>query len=182
MEIAPPRSEEITHPTLVAIYRYWEGKRRDRAMPARSDMEPTELGALLPYIYMVDVERAPLRFKYRLIGTAIVHLLGRDYTGRTVDAQNYGAQHAAELQAIFSIVIESARPVGWKGTMFYIAGREWLPIESILLPLAKDGHTVDIIFAAFVPVRAGTHAAATKPAKPGQSRLIPDPVIAAPES
>jgi hypothetical protein len=38
MEIAPPRYEEVTRPTLVAIYRYWEGKRRARAMPARSDM------------------------------------------------------------------------------------------------------------------------------------------------
>jgi hypothetical protein len=80
-------SDEITHPTLVAIYRYWDNKRRGRAMPQRADIDPTEIVRLLPYIFMVDVERDPLRFRYRLIGTAICEFLGRDFTGRMVLAR-----------------------------------------------------------------------------------------------
>src|ERR1051325_9903462 len=83
-------ADAVSHRTLVALYRYWDGKRGARAMPARRDLDPSEIVRLLPHIYMVDVQSDPLRFRYRLIGTAIVNLLGRDYTGRMVDAATYG--------------------------------------------------------------------------------------------
>jgi hypothetical protein len=170
-------SDEITHPTLVAIYRYWDNKRRGRAMPQRADIDPTEIVRLLPYIFMVDVERDPLRFRYRLIGTAICEFLGRDFTGRMVDATNYRPEQAAELQKINGTVVETARPVGCKGTLFYVPGREWLLTEAILLPLGKDGINVDIIFGGQVASRQPKGAEDAPEPVPG-IRIIPNPVIA----
>jgi hypothetical protein len=178
VDSAPRASDEISHPTLVEIYRYWATKRRGRTMPNRADIDPTEILALLPNIFMVNVERDPLRFKYRLIGTAVVGLLGRDFTGRTIDTTNYSEQHAAALREIFVAVVDTGRPVGWKGNIFYVPGREWMPIESILLPLGKDGKGVKIIFAGFAATRPFKAAAPTSLPAFEEFRLILEPLIA----
>jgi hypothetical protein len=170
-------SDEITHPTLVAIYRYWDSKRRGRAMPQRPDIDPSEIARLLPNIFMVDVEREPLRFRYRLIGTAICEFLGRDFTGRTIDAVNYRPEQAAELQKINGTVVETARPVACKGTIFYVPGREWLLTEAILLPLGKDGINADIIIGGQIAVRP-PKAAEGSPEPVEGIRIIPNPTIA----
>jgi hypothetical protein len=172
VEVLQPRSEEITHPTLVAIYRYWDGKRHGRALPARAEIDPTEITAVLPHLFMVDVERAPLRFRFRLIGTNIVQSVGRDFTGRTVSAENYSKGVLAEVLQIFTAVVETRRPVGWKGHIFYAAGREWLPTEEILLPLGKDESCIDIILGGFV---AGPRLPTLGNCR--RSRLILDPII-----
>ena len=177
MDEAWQTSNEINHPTLVAIYRYWDGKRRGRAMPRRADIDPTEIVPLLPHVFMVDVECDPLRFRYRLIGTAICEFLGRDFTGRTIDAANYSEAQAAELQKINRAVAESGRPVGCRGAIFYVPGREWMLTEAILLPLSKDGATVDIIVGAQIAIRPPKAAAAAFVPIEGV-RIIPDPVIA----
>jgi hypothetical protein len=174
---ASQSSDEITHPTLVAIYRYWDAKRRGRAMPQRADIDPSEIVRLLPYVFMVDVAHDPPRFRYRLIGTAICEFLGRDFTGRTIDTTNYDAAQVAELEKINSTVAESGRPVACKGTIFYVPGREWMLTEAILLPLSKDGVNVDIVFGAQIALRPPKRAA--EEAVPTEGiRIIPDPIVA----
>ena len=175
-DAASQNSDEIDHPTLVAAYRYWNGKRRGRAMPPRADIDPSEIVRLLPYIFMVDIERDPLRFKYRLIGTAIVDFLGRDFTGRAIDATNYDPAKAAELQKIVATAVASARPIACKGTVFYVPGREWMLTQAVLLPLGKDGRTVDIVFGAQIAIRPPKRAANAAEPVAG-IRIIPDPII-----
>lgn len=176
MEHVPDNSDHINHATLVAIYRYWDSKRRGRVMPQRRDIDPTEISRLLPHIFMIDVEREPLRFRYRLIGTAICEFLGRDFTGRMIDAANYRPEQAAELQKINGTVVETVRPVACKGTIFYVPGREWLLTEAILLPLGKDGINVDIIIGGQIAVRPPKGAAGSPQPAEG-IRTIPNPVI-----
>jgi hypothetical protein len=169
-------SDEISHATLVALYRYWDGKRRGRAMPERGDIDPSEIVRLLPHLFMIDVERDPLRFRYRLIGTAIVEFLGRDFTGRTIDATNYNQAQATELQKINRTVVDNARPIACKGTIFYVPGREWLLTQSILLPLSRDGVSVNIIIGAQIALRPPKDAAGAAAPVEG-IRIIPDPII-----
>jgi len=76
--------------SLKELHAYWDRKRAGRAMPFRSDIVPTEIPKLLPMLFMVDVEHEPRRFRYRLIGTGVVALTGRDLTGRAVDEQVFG--------------------------------------------------------------------------------------------
>jgi hypothetical protein len=176
-DLAGPDSDVVAHPTLVALYRYWDGKRGGRAMPARRDLDPSEIVRLLPHIYMVDVDSDPLRFRYRLIGTAIVNFLGRDYTRRAVDAATYGeGEILARLLRLFTTVVETRRPVAYKGNIWYVSGRGWRDVEALLMPLSSDGSRIDIIFAGYVtvgpiaPPEAGTPASAS-------FRIIPDPAI-----
>jgi len=170
-------ADAVSHRTLVALYRYWDGKRGARAMPARRDLDPSEIVRLLPHIYMVDVQSDPLRFRYRLIGTAIVNLLGRDYTGRMVDAATYGeGQILDRLLRLFTAVVETRRPVAYKGDIWFVAGREWRQVEALLMPLSNDGLSVDIIFAGYVSVGPLDPPPAAAPGRVS-FQIITDPII-----
>lgn len=176
-ELAAPGSEEISHPTLVALYRYWDAKRGGRGMPARLDLDPSDIVALLPHLYMVDVQREPLRFRYRLIGTAIADFLGRDYTGRMVDEATYGQGESLDrLLRLFSLVVATARPVAYKGNIWYVPGRAWREVEALLLPLAPDDATVNIILGGYVTVGPATPPDAATPVE-ARFRIIPEPII-----
>jgi hypothetical protein len=55
-------------------------------MPSRADMDPVELPrALLPNLFLVDVEESPRRFRYRLVGTELTAIMRRELTGRYID-------------------------------------------------------------------------------------------------
>ena len=64
------------------LYRYWLAKRGGRPMPPRSDINPTEIPALLPYLGII--EKADGELRYRLMGTSMVEQLGFDATGAGV--------------------------------------------------------------------------------------------------
>jgi len=80
------------------------------------------------------------------------------------------------LQKINRTVVENARPVACKGTIFYVPGREWLLTEAILLPLSRDGASVNIIIGAQIALRPPKNAAGAAAPVEGV-RIIPDPII-----
>ncbi|MBI1243942.1 MAG: PAS domain-containing protein [Alphaproteobacteria bacterium] len=64
------------------MYRYWEGRRGDRAMPVRADIDPLDLSARLGRIHLLDVE-GPGLFRYRVYGSRMTNPDARDMTGKT---------------------------------------------------------------------------------------------------
>ncbi len=67
---------------VLAGFRYWDGKRQGRPVPARGDLDPViEIPTLLPHIILFDVRRDPLDFRFRLVGTNVRRNLSRDYVG-----------------------------------------------------------------------------------------------------
>jgi hypothetical protein len=65
----------------------WNSLRADGSLPTRGDIDPTKLpGSVLPHILLIDIEEGDAsRFRWRLIGTHITNVLGRDSTGRYLD-------------------------------------------------------------------------------------------------
>src|SRR3546814_12912860 len=50
---------------------YWSERAAGRAAPRRSDIDPLDLlSSLLPHLLLINVERDPPDFRYRLAGTA----------------------------------------------------------------------------------------------------------------
>jgi hypothetical protein len=70
-------------PILGPILSYWLQKRGSRSMPRRRDLNPTEIPTrVLPNLQVIDVIDGGARFRYRLVGTALVDAYGRDFTGK----------------------------------------------------------------------------------------------------
>ena len=49
------------------LYRYWLKKRGSGAMPSRSDIDPADIPALLPYVSLVH--KVGGEFRFRLVGS-----------------------------------------------------------------------------------------------------------------
>src|SRR5579864_8138687 len=77
--------DKIETPNLRQLYAYWEGLRRSREFPARRDIDPLDFRYALGHVMLLDVFYQPLRFRFRLHGTALALRAGYDMTGKMAD-------------------------------------------------------------------------------------------------
>ncbi|HEV8388612.1 MAG TPA: PAS domain-containing protein [Dongiaceae bacterium] len=137
---------EITSPRIHRLYSYWQNQQRHRggSPPRRGDIAPDQIRDLLPNIMIVDVERDPLRFRYRLVGTRVVEYNGLEFTGRYLG--EIGWPEEQELFDSYAEVVNSRRPyfgsLAWELTTG-ATGR----CEFARLPLSEDGGVVSQILA-----------------------------------
>jgi len=148
--------EELTDaPPLAAdkrirlLHEHWLGLHpAPGVLPGRQHFDPADVPSLLPYLWLADVQRAPLRFRYRLLGTEHTHVFGRDYAGHWLD-ETHPQIEASPGYRQYLAAIQEGR-VGYRRghTLFSPAlPREYRWIERLLLPLARDGKTVDMLLA-----------------------------------
>jgi hypothetical protein len=136
-------TDAIHSAKLRQLYAYWRSKAAGSRLPSRTDIDPAEIPQLLPYVFLVDVERNPQRFRFRLIGTQICAWAGRDITGMYVDDPAYGPR-ATEVARQYGEVVA-------RGLPFYIEQpasrpeRDYAFYDRVVMPLAQDGRTVDML-------------------------------------
>lgn len=92
--VAAPGIGALASSLVHQLNDYWTARRGDRRMPRKSDIDPSELKPLLPYILLGEFATQPLRLRYRLVGTEVVTVYGVDFTGRWLDELDFGDQVA----------------------------------------------------------------------------------------
>ena len=112
-------------------------------MPARADFLPHILSDHLGWIALLDVERSPLRFRYRLVGTGITQAVGRDSTGRYLD-ELYEPDIYEIAASGFRRVVETQRPVRVQGKLEQV-DKGFMRYEALELPLSDDGVEVNMV-------------------------------------
>jgi hypothetical protein len=153
-------TSEVPISRHLGLYSYWLSKRNGRLMPARRDMDPAELGRLLPFLCIVD--KAAGEFRYRLMGTGMAQDLGRDLTGRRYIAYagNNTLEVVAAMQALGERVFANAQPVFV--TARRATGHGTIHNSSrLLLPLSDDGRHVNM----FIAARAACFNGGVRPSK-----------------
>lgn len=132
-------------PDLEEVLAYWQARRNRRLAPRRADLDPPfELRAMLPRIMLVNVLRDPMDFRYRLSGTGICNVDGRDLTGLSpndMQPPEYGRliwQHYADC-------VRHPRPVAHR---FHVEfANKVRRYVRLLLPLSEDGSAVTMLLA-----------------------------------
>ena len=129
------------HPQITELVAYW---RRIHPvggdLPGRQHFDPTEVHALLPHIWLMDVFRDPWRFRVRLVGTAIVEFAGRDITGRWCDEAFPNFEASDAYQPILTC---ADRGVPTFRTARLLVKDDHRLSQRVHLPLAADGRRVD---------------------------------------
>src|SRR5438132_1598638 len=135
----------VWHPKIATLHAYWQSRRPSAdLLPGRPAIDPAEIPALLPHIFMLDVIERPLRFRYRLVGSKLVIAGGRELTGRLME-EVHGKLLTSGPYADYPACVRDHR-ISWRrGNTVFDWDREHVVIERMLLPLATDGRTVDII-------------------------------------
>jgi hypothetical protein len=123
-------------------YAYWRGRCSAR-LPARAMIDPTDIPNLLPHVVIHGVRREPLDFVYRLIGTEVRRHMAEDRTGQWMSAIP-GQQPPSQIWNNLARIAASGRPV-LNQTPYVGPHSDFVRMESVQLPLAADGVTVDMI-------------------------------------
>lgn len=148
----PAQSGDQCDARLNALLRellvYWRGKCQGRAMPARADLDPTEIPRLLPYLLLTDV-LPDGGFRYRLVGTEVERSFGARMTGKRTDELLFG-DYLAYIDGLYRRVVDGRQPI-FAGSRYGGAdGQSPLFTERVMLPLSSDGETVDMVVSAQV--------------------------------
>jgi len=133
---------EIPSETLRRMHDYWLSKCQGERLPGRGDIDPLDFPWALGLVCLLDVERYPLTFRYRLDGTTIAERYGADLTGRTIDDVKPDF-HAALLRRHFAEVADSGRATAYRISLRY--GGQARTYMRLALPLSRDGNAVDMI-------------------------------------
>jgi hypothetical protein len=157
-----PAGDPLLHDLLV----YWESKLQGRAMPSRRDIDPAEILHLLPHVLLVDVVDGGARFRYRLMGTAVVSAFGSDDTGKFVEPAIPEAQRPGPIEDY--VLAARARRPALIVTRYTTARRGPTIAKRLLTPLSKDGTDVTMLAGVYTFAPGGT--APLRP-EPG-SRLV----------
>ena len=143
--VAPP----LVHPAARTLFAYWRGKAAPGRLPGRAEVDPLEMKAALGCLALIEVHRAPLRFRYRLHGAKLAALDGFDLTGKWLD-EHPAPVPRRRLHSSWSRAAEQGLVIhGFRPCLDDIRPRRY---EILVLPLADDGATVDklLVFQAVV--------------------------------
>jgi hypothetical protein len=99
-----------TDPVLRAALDYWRMKRGVRVMPQRRDIEPAELREVLAHLQITEVIGGGSRFRYRLVGTAIVQAFGAESPANMSTSWSRASVTASSMPATARSALRSARP------------------------------------------------------------------------
>ncbi|HUK60694.1 MAG TPA: PAS domain-containing protein [Stellaceae bacterium] len=132
-------------PIVARIHAYWDGKRGQRRMPSRADIDPAELGRLVPHVMIYDVEEPEKLYRIRLVGGVIVDFYGFNTTGQLAGACMPPAS-AAQMHEILSGVEIGRAPRFRAGFAHWNVDKSYRRFEACFLPLSPDDDRVDKIF------------------------------------
>ena len=134
------------HPVARQLYDYWLTMHpAGGGLPGRQHFDPMQVAAALPNIWLIDVEHDPLRLTYRLVGTKIQEIAGQSLTGQLLEDVHPDLRSEPEYADRY---LAPAR----QGVAVWASGKSVFRIESphgktevLVLPLATDGKTVDML-------------------------------------
>ena len=130
------------------LYEYWRAIHpADGKLPGRQHFDPLDVPLLMPMVWMVDVVRnaGTIRFRYRLLGTRHVRAMTRDYTGWWMDEAH--ANFTNHPYAAHYLQVSEGQASWRRGRPGFHVHSDYFEMERVMLPLARDGSTVDMILA-----------------------------------
>ncbi len=139
-------STSIRSKKLIELHEYWQKKHPSAGfLPSRACMDPLDIPALLPWLILFELGERPEDVRYRLIGTKVVERIGKDLTGCRV-AEGYWGEQSREIVERYWRVAQTRLP---EFSLRRVRGADgnWHEYEFLLLPLASDGVTVDMLLA-----------------------------------
>ncbi len=138
-----PEDRGDWHPLARRLFEYWQSISPPGALPGRQHLVPEDIAPLWSRLWMMDVFRDPLRYRFRLCGTSVVQSIGREVTWAWLDeVQPMSAQNPKSRER-FRYVAETGRPTWRRGPSLWRRDPDHHTVESCVTPLATDGRTVD---------------------------------------
>jgi hypothetical protein len=145
-----PDDRSPWHPLVRRFYEYWRAVAPPGRLPGRQHIAPEDIVPLLSRLWIIDVFRDPLRFRYRLVGTDITRSVQRELTGQWLDEAQPESVRNVNLRDRYRFILETGQPTWRRGPTLWDRDPNHRVVENCLAPLATDGGTVDKVIAVSV--------------------------------
>ncbi len=139
--------EEVTFPLVRQGYDYWHSLRGERRFPAREDLRPRDIAALLPNMVLADILDGGRDFHLKIVGDEVSRayrapLNNRRMSEIAVDLPN----SATRWLAIYRQVAQTGLPVIVRANVGLEAPEiNFAQAETVCLPLGPSNDLVDHI-------------------------------------
>jgi PAS domain-containing protein len=141
----PHTDRSAWNPRIAQFFEYWLSIQPANGLPGRQHFDPLHIPHLMPRVWMLDVLREPLRYRYRLAGTKEVETLQREVTGMMFDEVHPHLRGQGEAFGRFEQMSRDGIATYRLGRVVAVHHKEHQIVENCMVPLARDGSTVDII-------------------------------------
>lgn len=137
-------TKKIREREIREIFEYWLKRRPHGGVPDRDSIDPRTIPhKYLPSLFLYEAEPEG-RFRCKLIGTDITHILGKDETGQYLDEMLDPAV-AKERSELFKQTVASGRPIYYRYRAVTARGDQRL-FARILLPVSSAGDKANHVF------------------------------------
>ena len=126
----------MKHPSNRQFFAYWDQKRGDARAPDRSDFKPDGFRQLLGDVFVLACDEAN-RFPFRVAGTRLSALLGRDLKSESFP-HLFGPESRRDIEDIVTAVTEDMLPAIAGITATSDEGA--MHLELLMLPFNHRAH------------------------------------------
>ena len=111
-------------------------------MPRRADILPEDIAAALGWVNLLEVRDTPPRFRFRLVGSMIAEVQGRDYTNHTID-DIAPSEYRTAIVKTYEEAVAAAAPIAHNISWASPAGD--LSYVKVSVPFSEDGSRVNML-------------------------------------
>jgi hypothetical protein len=135
------------NPRVLRFFKYWLALKPAQGLPGRQHFDPLDIPDLMSRVWMLDVLREPLRYRYRLVGTKRAEIFRRDITGEFFDDVHSRSHDERETYGRFFTSVRDRVATYRRGNLVGVHEKEHVGVETCIVPMARDGQTVDLLIA-----------------------------------
>lgn len=139
--------------TTTDIFDYWNALRGEQDAPLKSQIEPVAIRHLLSSLFILETE-PDRHIRFRLAGTKICDLFGRDLRGERFSALWANGQQE-DIERTAEGVMDHVIPTFFNATGYSIAGHH-AAFEIIMMPLRSPEGGCDRLLGAIAPAVAAS--------------------------
>lgn len=125
------------------LYAYWQTRRPEGRLPSRADISPEGFKRHLPGVSLTEVIHGGARFRFRLAGTGLYRVYGREITGLSLEGA-FPSRAADAWSEELQKVVATRKPGAGAHSLAW-RGSEHLTVLWLRLPLSSDGRRVDML-------------------------------------
>jgi hypothetical protein len=141
----PDTDRSTWNPKIGRFFEYWLSIQPTNRLPGRQHFDPLDIAHLMSRVWILDVLRMPLRYRYRLAGTKETETLQREVTGKMFDEVHPHLRGKGEAYGRFDQTARDGIATYRRGPVVAVHHKEHQTVENCMVPLARDGSTVDMI-------------------------------------
>lgn len=137
-------ASRVRQPLLGRLLRDWQLRCRDGLLPARHDFTPEQLRYILGNLILWDIQAEPLVATYRLYGSNFAIHRSGEMTGKRLDQLPDPVMRDMALHGLRRVLAERL-PLLTRGRYTLPGSDTVIAMETLTLPLASDGRSIDMI-------------------------------------